>query len=234
MSRVRPKDAATLVLYQRSPSVHVSDTRVLMGKRNSRHVFMPDKFVFPGGRVDVSDCRLRPPSELRESIWARVAEGITRERARALGLAAIRETFEETGLRLGQPVPPNGPTGAPFRSRAQSWREFVRGGVRPSLEVLDFVARAITPPGSPRRFDARFFMAEALHTHGGAEATLAGSGELVDLQWLPIARARKLDLPEVTRMVLGEIERRIAAPDSDPLPIPFVRWSRGGSVVESL
>ncbi|MFQ5700075.1 MAG: NUDIX hydrolase [Myxococcota bacterium] len=234
MSRIRPRDAATLVLYRRAASGRASDTRVLMGQRHSGHVFMPDKFVFPGGRVDIADCRLRPPRELREPVWARVAQGTTRARARALALAAIRETFEETGLRLGRPARATGADGPPFHSRARSWREFLHDGLVPSLEVLDFVARAVTPPGSPRRFDARFFMAEAVHAHGGEDATLAGSGELIDLQWLPLAHARALDLPEVTRLVLGEIERRLASPNARSLPVPFVRWSRGGTVVESI
>ena len=60
LGRVRPRDAATLILYRRGSD----GVRVLMGQRHSKHVFMPDKFVFPGGRVDPADARVRPLTAL--------------------------------------------------------------------------------------------------------------------------------------------------------------------------
>jgi 8-oxo-dGTP pyrophosphatase MutT (NUDIX family) len=217
---VRPRDAATLVLVRRE----AREPRILMGQRHARLAFMPGKFVFPGGRVDPHDARipfvtpLRPEVERRLRAEARVSA----TRARALGLAAIRETFEETGLLVGEKRE------VPVRTASRSWSAFLGRGVVPMLHVLDLVARAITPPGNPRRFDTRFFLADARHVVGDAEEDLAGSGELQGLHWVPLARARDLDVPDVTAMVIDEVARRLAAVDPEHVGVPFVRYTRSG------
>jgi 8-oxo-dGTP pyrophosphatase MutT (NUDIX family) len=221
---VRPKDAATLILFRRG----ADGPRILMGQRHGGHVFMPNKFVFPGGRVDPADGRIPPLTELRREVEEKVARGCGPARARALAMAAIRETFEETGLLVGEPTP------SPPRSRSPSWRRLLAHGIVPSLEVLDFVARAITPPGAPRRFDARFFMADAAHVHGDAHDELEGSGELLDLRWIPLEEAQHLDLPAITELVVDEISRRIAEPDPSAVPVPFVHFRGGRNVRELL
>src|SRR5712691_5911065 len=94
---VRPKDAATLILVDRSGRV----PKVLLGKRHARHKFMPGKFVFPGGRVDPADKRMPVARALDPNAQAHLMKRLRRPnaaKARALALAAIRETFEETGL----------------------------------------------------------------------------------------------------------------------------------------
>ena len=209
----KPKDAATLILLRgdRKPEV-------LMGRRAPGHVFMASKWVFPGGRIERADFTAAdggdlPPETLRQLIHETDAR-----RARALGMAAVRETFEETGLVLGRPAPP--------ASVAGPWREYRAAGALPDLSALTYVARAITPPGRTRRFDARFFLAPVealLHP----EPT-AGSGELDEIAWLPLAEARALDLPAITRFVLGEIAERRGGADR---PRPFVRMVRGKHVV---
>src|SRR3954470_17985140 len=98
---VRPKDAASLVLVRRDRDA----VRVLMGERAKAHVFLPGRFVFPGGRVDLSDFRIAAGTDLKPEVRAKVAAGTTPARARALALAAIRETFEETGLLVGKSAP---------------------------------------------------------------------------------------------------------------------------------
>jgi 8-oxo-dGTP pyrophosphatase MutT (NUDIX family) len=222
--RIRPRDAATLILVRRD----ASGVRVLMGQRHAGHVFMPNKFVFPGGRVDRADARVAPLTPLRPEVERRVAHGVGATRARALAMAAVRETFEETGLLVGEP------TARPPRTRSRSWRPFLERGIVPSLETLDFVARAITPPGGPRRFDARFFMADASCVHGDAHDELAGSGELLDLHWVPLAEALALDLPEITHMVIGELEKRLGAPDPAAHPVPFVRFAGNAMRIDQL
>ncbi|MBU2419137.1 MAG: NUDIX hydrolase, partial [Alphaproteobacteria bacterium] len=105
-------------------------------------------------------------------------------------------------------------------------REFRAAGALPDLAALRYIARAVTPPGRSRRFDARFFMADAaalLHP----EPT-AGSGELDEIAWLPLADARDLDLPAITRFILGEAAHRLTDPDR---PLPFVRMVRGAHVI---
>ena len=209
-SPVRPRHAATLILLRRDgPRL-----RVLMGRRHGGHDFMPDKWVFPGGRVDRGDFRAPFATDLRPDVAARLGKTASPARARALALAAVRETFEEVGLLLARP--------APKRPGSGPWRTFLEQGALPDLAALDFVARAVTPPMSPKRFDARFFMA-------GAERLIslerqADCGELDEIAWLELAEALALDLPSVTRFVLGEIPHRLADPSR---PAPSLRFARG-------
>ncbi|HXL98843.1 MAG TPA: hypothetical protein VN932_02860, partial [Rhizomicrobium sp.] len=145
-NRLRPKDAATLVLVRRESA----GPRVLMGQRHGGMAFMANKFVFPGGRVDAGDGRIAAGGALRPHVAARLGNG-----ARGYALAAIRETFEETGVLVGERA------GTIPRTRSPAWRKFFAHGIVPRLDTLDFIARAITPPNRTRRFDARFFMADA-------------------------------------------------------------------------
>ena len=129
-----------------------------------------------------------------------------------------------TPARSARLVPLGRP--APAASVAGPWREYRRAGALPDLSVLSYIARAITPPGRTRWFDARFFMAPA-------EALLspeptAGSGELDEIAWVSLDEAERLDLPAITRFVLGEVRARRADPD---LPPPFVRMVRGRHLV---
>jgi len=213
--RQNPKDAATLILTRGTSG----STEVLMGRRAPGHVFMASKWVFPGGRIERADYTAASATDLPHQDAARLAREGKARRARALALTAVRETFEETGLMLAEP--------APVASVAGPWREFRAVGALPDLAALSYVARAITPPGRTRRFDARFFMADAkalLHP----EPT-AGSGELDEIAWIPLAEARALDLPAITRFVLGEVAERLVQPRR---PLPFVRMVRGAHKVE--
>jgi 8-oxo-dGTP pyrophosphatase MutT (NUDIX family) len=210
---LRPKDAATLVLVKRDGGT----SRVLMGQRHGNMAFMANKYVFPGGRMDPGDMRIPVASELRPEVSARAAHGVSAARARGLALAAIRETFEETGILLGEKadrVP---------RTRAPAWKQFFAHKVMPRLDTLEMIARAITPPNRTRRFDARFFMADAsliAHQLDGAETE-----ELLTPAWLTIDEARALDLPSITRTVLDEVEARVNGDTARPAP--FYRFTRG-------
>jgi 8-oxo-dGTP pyrophosphatase MutT (NUDIX family) len=213
---LRPKDAATLILVDRSEKT----PKVLLGKRHHKHVFMPGKFVFPGGRAEPKD-RLMPIAKpLHKEVEKRLMQAVVRPsaaKARALALAAIRETFEETGLLLGARhegarAAPEGP-----------WAEFAKAGFYPDLSVLHFVARAITPPGRPRRFDARFFSVDASSIAHRIDNVVHADAELVELVWLPIEEARNLNLPTITTIVLRELEARVEAGFGHDLPVPFYR-----------
>lgn len=214
----RPRDAATLILLDRTGN----DICVLMGRRHARHAFMPGKFVFPGGRTDPADGRVPVAAGLHAAEEARIAGAgarATATRARAIALSAVRETYEEAGLLLGE-------KGA-FTAVTPGWQAFGEHDVRPSLEGLRFVARAITPPGRVRRFDTRFLatwrteVAVALPDGGPTD-------ELEELVWLPIAEAKKLDLPQITATILEDIERRLKDdPHLSPGgPVPFYRMHR--------
>ena len=202
---VRPRDAATLILVRRSPC-----PALLMGRRHRGHAFMPSKWVFPGGAVDRGDRYAPSASELRPEVAAKVGP-----RARALAMAAVRETFEEAGLMLAR-------LGRPVRPVPAGWRAFIDRGALPDLAPVDFVARAITPPYRTRRFDARFFMADAAALL--SPDRLLGTGELEEIEWVPLDEAQGLDLPSITRFVVSEVGRRLAEPDR---PVPFVRMLRG-------
>jgi 8-oxo-dGTP pyrophosphatase MutT (NUDIX family) len=216
----RPRDAATLILIDRAGAV----PKVLLGKRHGGHVFMPDKFVFPGGRVEPHDRHVPVVGDLDCHVEEKLMRHVSRpsrDKARALAVAAIREVFEETGLLVGrkvenaQRVPADGPVDP-----------FAAAGVRPDLSQLHLIARAITPPGRPRRFDARFFAADAQLIVHKVDGVVHPEAELVELTWLPIEAARKLDIPPVTKRVLSELEARVALGFGHDLPVPFYRVLR--------
>ncbi|MGA7490503.1 MAG: NUDIX hydrolase [Xanthobacteraceae bacterium] len=217
---VRPKDAATLILVDRSGRV----PKVLLGKRHQRHKFMPGKFVFPGGRVDPVDQRMlfaRPLDPHAEVHLMKRLARASAAKARAFALAAIRETFEETGLLLGvrsaETVKvPRGP-----------WTAFAEAKILPDLSVLHFIGRAITPPGRPRRFDARFFTMDASAIAHRVEGVTGPDAELVELVWMPLAEAKELDMPAVTGVMLEELDARIADGFGQDLPVPFYSMPRG-------
>jgi 8-oxo-dGTP pyrophosphatase MutT (NUDIX family) len=216
---MRPKDAATLILIDRSGEV----PKVLLGKRHARHKFMPGKFVFPGGGVDPSDKRMPVARPLDHHAEARLMTRFHKGspvRARALALAAIRETCEETGLLLGTRGDgskiPDGP-----------WAPFAEHKVLPDLASLHFVGRAITPPGRPRRFDARFFTMDASAVAHRIEGITGPDAELVELVWMPLTDAKELDMPAVTSVMLEELDARVAQGLRHDLPVPFYRMLRG-------
>jgi len=184
---------------------------------------MPGRYVFPGGRVDAGDARVKVPVDLRPEVSAQLSVGCTPGRARALAMAAVRETFEETGLIVGYRVT------APIVTRSPGWAPFFATGYVPALDRLDYVARAITPPGRVRRFDARFFLVDA----AGVGGTLAGNGELEDLRWVPLREVHRLAVAPVTRRVLELLaDRFIGAKHTTAAGIPLLRHSRGRELLE--
>lgn len=214
---IRPKNAATLVLIDRSGGT----PRVLMGRRHDKHRFLPGKYVFPGGRVDPADSRIAPLSDVtpdtRRRLLHKMRGGARTSMARALALAAVRETYEEAGLLVGQSVD------APPRTRSPSWKRFFAHGVVPALDGMVFVARAVTPPRRPRRFDTRFFALDASAIASDAGRVETPTDELLEVSWLSFEEARAIDIPNITRFVLGEIEERIEAGDlaAPRRPVPF-------------
>jgi len=217
---VRPKDASTLILVDRSGSV----PKVLLGKRHHGHKFMPGKFVFPGGRVDPADQRMPVARALHPHTEAHLIKRLQRPstaKARAFALAAIRETFEETGLLLG--VQGRATTNVPHGP----WTAFAEANILPDLGALHFIGRAITPPGRPRRFDARFFTMDATAIAHRIDGVTGPDTELVELVWMPLAQAKELDMPAVTGVMLEELDARIADGFAHDLPVPFYSMPRG-------
>ena len=218
----RPRDAATLILVRRSGG----GPEVLLGQRHGGHAFMPNRYVFPGGRVDAGDHRVAVATPLRDAVRERLERAATPARAHALGVAAIRETFEETGLTIGAPLR----DGAAAPPRAP-WDFFAARGMGPALGALDYLYRAVTPPGRPRRFNARFFLADAADASG----ELKGDGELLDLRWTGLGDTLALPLPHVTRLVLKLVAAHLAdpPPPDAPRPVPRFRTVRGRFVFDA-
>ena len=222
----KPIDAATAVIIQRG-----IEPSVLMGYRSAAHKFMPNTLVFPGGRVDPDDHTPPASGELAPETMHRLRRKgrVSARRARALALAAIRETFEETGLVLGrrlkEPVDPS--------SLAKDWRQFFDTGFVPALDALDYLFRAVTPPDNFRRFDARFFIVDASLAHG----EIGGSGELVDLQWISIRDAMNMPrTPSPTRgalkTALSLIDQEVDFPQQVNAPVPALISRYGVEAIE--
>jgi 8-oxo-dGTP pyrophosphatase MutT (NUDIX family) len=132
---VTPRDAASLIIVRPAPS----GPEVLMGMRGARHRFMPNRLVFPGGRVDPEDRRGTFATPLRADTRAHLEKKATPARAQAIAIAVARELDEETGLTLGTP---------------------------PQLDGLSYLLRAVTPPVMPMRFNARFLVVDADRVSG--------------------------------------------------------------------
>ncbi|WP_245411029.1 NUDIX hydrolase [Microvirga flavescens] len=225
---LRPLDSATLIIIDRSGK----NPKVLMGRRHDGHKFMPSQFVFPGGRVEPSDRQMSVAGSLHPRAEQALMERVSRpswQRCRALALAAIRETFEETGLMLGSKD-----YGAPESTPPGPWAAFQERGVFPELDTLQFVARAITPPKRVKRFDTRFFAVDNDCVADFVDGVVGPDSELVELAWVTFTQAQKLDLPDITRKVLQELESRIAAGFIHELPVPFFHTRNGRFVQEWL
>jgi 8-oxo-dGTP pyrophosphatase MutT (NUDIX family) len=215
----RPKDAATLILIDRSGAT----PKVLVGKRHDKVVFMPGKFVFPGGRVDKSDNRVAVAAPISKALEANLLKGspkIAASRARALAVAAIREACEETGLCLGRKS-----NGAVLEG---AWKPFSDAGLLPDPSSLFLIARAITPPGRVRRFDTRFFTADASAITHHVQGVIHADAELVELVWVEIGSKPLADLHPMTRNVLNELEKRLATgPLNHDAAVPFFHFYGG-------
>lgn len=213
------RDAATTVLVRyRDAKPHV-----LMGQRGASAAFMANKFVFPGGAVDPSDATLPGAASLNPGTEDLLNLYCDRPMATALAVAAIRELWEETGLVLGNDRGGDVP----------DWQDFPKDGPVPDGSSLRFFFRAITPPGRPRRFDARFFLASSDHICGDLDDFSKASDELSHLQWVSLNDARSLELPFVTELVLAEVEDILSRPD-EPRGIPFFRHGADGGRFETI
>lgn len=201
------RDAATIILLRR----RLEGVSVLMGMRGAGAAFMPSKYVFPGGAVDPGDATTPLAAPLGDPHLGRLQQeprpGVTIE-PQALAAAALRELAEETGQLIGRPGP-------------CQWPGFAEAGLSPDASMLTYIFRAITPPGKPRRFDARFFVADAACLATDPDDFTAACDELSHLHWVPLAEARALDLPFITEVVLAELAGLIAdLPPDAPLRVP--------------
>jgi 8-oxo-dGTP pyrophosphatase MutT (NUDIX family) len=213
----RPRDAASVMLLDRSQAA----IRVLVGRRHKAHVFMPNLHVFPGGRRDRDDHRLAFSGDIHPDVLQRLKTGYkhsaSESRLRAIALAALRELHEEASIAVGSKDCGN--TTLPFL---------------PDLTNLRYMARAITPPGHPRRFDTHFF---ALFTDeaGVDPGDIRDSRELEDLRWIDVNDVSAVRMPDITGIILGDLRESLQSDASLPFgrPIPFY-YMRHGRFVRDL
>ncbi len=209
MDKSAIRHAATIILVRDAATA----PKVLMGQRGAKAAFMPNKFVFPGGALDAGDHDVPLAGPLPDPCRERLAEDSPPGLAPGLFAAAIRELWEETGLLLGAP-------GAWPGEAPADWQGFANAGMLPTPAPLSFVFRAITPPGRPRRFDARFFLADAEAVTGDPDDFGRASDELSHLQWIALKQVRDYHLPFITEVVLAEIAASL--PDlGPPEAVPF-------------
>ena len=208
-----PRDAATIMVLRSTPLANGRDMQVLMLRRTAAMKFAPGAYVFPGGSVDPADYGAeigwQGPSAAEFGAWL----GASAEVARALVCAAVRETFEESGVLLAGP-PGDGPLATPSGPSWEADRMAMASGTLTLAALLSgrgLVLRAdrlvpwarwITPDGEPRRFDARFF----------AAAVASGAG-LAD-----ILGERRVIEPVQPRLVLEDGAAWLIIPDGVGYP----------------
>lgn len=193
------RDAATVIVLRDA----ATRPRVLLGQRGKDAAFLPSKFVFPGGAVDTVDANIPLAAPPRAQCAAALTTD-SAQQAEVLIAAATRELWEETGLLIGTPD-----ARARSLSAPQGWRGYIGTGHLPDGAGTQFVFRAITPPGRPRRFDARFFLVEADALRNDPDDFSRAEDELGHLQWVALDAVRGYDMPFITEVVLAEILARL-------------------------
>lgn len=167
---------------------------------------MPDVYVFPGGAVDACDARAKPSSCMKDSCAEHMAVGRSPARAQTLAMAAVRETYEETGLLITQ-------SGNPGAVKDGTWQTLAALGVSADLSALQYFGRATTPADQPIRFNARFFVCDSAAVSGLNTDELKQNEELLDLRWVPLHNPDGLRLRSVTKFLLQELDIWLNHPD---------------------
>jgi 8-oxo-dGTP pyrophosphatase MutT (NUDIX family) len=197
----------------------------LLGKRHDNVVFMPGKFVFPGGGVEKTDNKVPIAAPIPKELEANLIKGSPKtrpSRARSLAVAAIREACEETGLCLGRK------TADVVAGLTGVWQPFGDAGLLPDPSSLYLIARAITPPGCVRRYDTRFFSADASAIAHRVDGVIHADAELVELIWVEMDAPPLDGLHSMTRKVLAELEKRLTdGPLRHDADVPFFHFYGG-------
>ena len=204
------RDAASVILVRKM----AEGPAILMGQRGKTAAFMPSKFVFPGGAVDEVDATI-PLARQPLVGCAEALSALSNLSAQALIAAATRELWEETGLLLGRPA---SEADDEALAAPPGWRGYLATGMRPDGAAMRFVFRAITPPGRPRRFDARFFLVDAEALRSVPDDFSGAEDELSHLQWVPLSEARSFDMPFITEVVLAEIAAHLEGRNHPGVP----------------
>jgi 8-oxo-dGTP pyrophosphatase MutT (NUDIX family) len=153
MTDVPIRDAATVVLLRDG----VAGIEAWLLTRVTQMVFAAGVTVFPGGRVDASDADLPFSGSAYTEVAGRF--GCDEPMARALLGAAVRETFEETGVLLSVPAADLSELRADVEDGRLAFGDLLRShGLSVDADGLQPWARWVTPAGETRRYDTRFFV----------------------------------------------------------------------------
>jgi 8-oxo-dGTP pyrophosphatase MutT (NUDIX family) len=214
---IHPRDAAILIVWRRNSA----DIEVLMGRRSRKAAFVPDYFVFPGGRLDPADYTVGVATPLNPAFIGKMGVRGSAKKAEALAIAAVRETFEETGLLAAE----TGTIGEPIDS---TWNEWKQRGLAPALSHLEYFGRAITSRLSPIRFNARFFITRADVLEGHPK----NSAELTDVEFYPIDQLiDRMPILDVTEFMLRQLIQFAENPSSIISQPPLFSYKHDASYV---
>jgi 8-oxo-dGTP pyrophosphatase MutT (NUDIX family) len=148
------RDASTVVLLRDG----AAGVEAWLLTRVRQMAFAAGMTVFPGGRVEASDGDVPWAGTPAASFADRL--GCSDEAARALVGAAVRETFEETGVLLSTPSADLRAARSDVEAGLVGFAELLRAhGLAVDASGVRPWARWITPEGEPRRYDTRFFVA---------------------------------------------------------------------------
>jgi 8-oxo-dGTP pyrophosphatase MutT (NUDIX family) len=176
-SHVEPLPSASVIVLRDAP------LEVLMLRRPENSSFVPGAWVFPGGVVEPDD----------PVIAAWLATGTTLETMRVAG---IRETFEESGIWIGEPLENEDAARHALLDGTLTLETLVRRA-RPELERLVWTSRWITPVGIPKRFDTWFFLVSV----GRDVIASVDEREAIDSMWISptdaLERHRRREMPMV-------------------------------------
>ena len=178
-----PIPAATVVVLREASA----GPEVLLTHRPATMAFAAGMHVFPGGRVDTGDASIKLAARSAigsDAAAARLGGDVAPETALAAHLAAIRELWEESGILLAETSATPDEVAAARATLVDGTADFgalaEQLGLGLRTDLLQPLSRWVTPPGYPRRFDARFFA--AMLPDGAADPTIA-SDEVVSLEW---------------------------------------------------
>lgn len=150
---------------------------VLMLLRHPENKFVPLNYVYPGGGVDKDDTSGEMIERCRglqlSNAYDIIPDAQSPEHAMGFWIAAIRETYEETGILYavnseGDPVVMSEEKDRDrfYRYRRDMYEKKIsffamleKEDLYPDAGQLFFFSRWITPPVSPIRYDAHFFVA---------------------------------------------------------------------------
>jgi 8-oxo-dGTP pyrophosphatase MutT (NUDIX family) len=222
---VRPRDAASVVLIRGKGA----RAEVLMGRRRKRASFLPNIYVFPGGRVDTADHRTIEGLELHPETERHLRRHTPATSTLALALAGLRETHEETGYLISRDADSSALAGAPA---TPFWNALRQEGSLPDLARMDYIARALTPTMSHKRFNTRFFLVDA----NDARGDLVQDGELEDLHWVALDAAHRLPIVDVTEFVLNRARARWRDRQAGKVQtsVPFLHYFRNRQRIDDV